>query len=54
MPVAKASSFVLSLRWLDWIFGGGYLPSSSINYVGMSEDGEKVTTTVLCKDENFL
>ena len=26
------------LRWLDWIFLGGYLPSLSINYVGMSKD----------------
>ena len=23
---------------LDWIFLGGYLPSLSINYVGMSKD----------------
>ena len=43
------------LRWLDWIFLGGYLPSLSLNYVGMSKDMEKkVTTTVLYKDENFL
>ena len=26
------------LRWLDWIFFGGYLPSLSINYVAMSKD----------------
>ena len=26
------------LRWPDWIFGGGYLPSLSINYVAMSKD----------------
>ena len=26
------------LRWLDWILWGGYLPSLSINYVGMSKD----------------
>ena len=31
----------LKLRWLDWIFLGGYLPSLSINYVGMSKDMEK-------------
>ena len=31
----------LSLRWLDWIFWGWYLPSLSINYVGMSEGMEK-------------
>ena len=43
------------LRWLDWIFWGWYLPSLSINYVGMSKDMEKtVTTAVLYKDENFL
>ena len=30
-----------SLRWLDWIFWGWYLPSLSINYVGMSKDIEK-------------
>ena len=30
------------LRWLDWIFwGGGYLPSFSINYVAMNKDIEK-------------
>ena len=32
-------SFIL--RWLDWIFLGGYLPSLSLNYVGMSKDMEK-------------
>ena len=32
---------ILRLRWLDWIFLGGYLPSLSINYVGMSKDMEK-------------
>ena len=31
----------MNLRWLDWIFLGGYLPSLSINYVGMSKDMEK-------------
>ena len=30
-----------ALRWLDWIFWGGYLPSLSINYVAMSKDMEK-------------
>ena len=31
------------LRWLDWISGGEYLPSSSINYVAMSKDmGERL------------
>ena len=28
----------MNLRWLDWIFLGGYLLSLSINYVGMSKD----------------
>ena len=32
---------ILRLRWLDWIFLGGYLPSLNINYVGMSKDMEK-------------
>ena len=26
------------LRWLDWIFLGGYLPRLSFSYVGMSKD----------------
>ena len=30
--------FIEDLRWLDWIFLGGYLPSLSINYVAMSKD----------------
>ena len=42
-----------SLRWLDWMFLGGYLPSLSINFIGMSKDGKKVNKTVY-KDENFL
>ena len=29
------------LRWLDWIFWGGYLSSLSINYVAMSKDRGK-------------
>ena len=29
------------LRWLYWIFWGWYLPSLSVNYVGMSKDMEK-------------
>ena len=29
------------LRWPDWIFFGGYLPSLSINYFAMSKDMEK-------------
>ena len=31
----------LSLRWLDWSFLGGYLPSLGIKYVAMSKDMEK-------------
>ena len=44
--IQQCNNVVLSnnqtpLRWLDWIFGGGYLPSLSINYVAMSKDMEK-------------
>ena len=39
--VSLSSSSFLGLRWLDWIFRGWYLPSLSINYVGMSKDIEK-------------
>ena len=43
------------VRWLHWIFWGGYFPRLSVNYVGMSKDmGQKVTKTVLHTDENFL
>ena len=28
----------LDLRWLDWIFWGWYLPTLSMNYVGMIKD----------------
>ena len=28
---------IKTLRWLDWIFLGGYLPRWSFNYVGMSK-----------------
>ena len=31
----------VTLRWLDWIFFRGYLPSLSINYVATSKDMEK-------------
>ena len=37
----EAKSKMFHLRWLDWIFWGLYLPSLSINYVGMSKDIEK-------------
>ena len=36
------------LRWLDWIFLGGYLPSLSVNYVGMSKDMEKRLPQLYC------
>ena len=34
--VALSSLLRASLRWLDWIFWRGYLPSLSINYIAMS------------------
>ena len=43
-PVSKSKIFMFSLRWLDWIFWGGYLPSLSIDYVAMSKDREKRLT----------
>ena len=36
--VSKATA---RLRWLNWIFLEGYLPSLGLNYVGMSKDMEK-------------
>ena len=41
-------SFEMLLRWLDWIFWGWYLPSLSINYVGMSKDMEKRLPQLYC------
>ena len=44
MPLSWKSTHsdeIRNLRWLDWIFLGGYLPSLSINYVAMSKDMEK-------------
>ena len=38
LPEVKEDQY---LRWLDWIFLGRYLPSLSLNYVGMSKDIEK-------------
>ena len=33
-----------SLRWLDWMFLGRYLPSLSINFIRMSKDmGKRLT-----------
>ena len=37
----KPMLYFRPVRWLDWIFLGGYLPSLSINYVAMSKDMEK-------------
>ena len=37
----KGSVLISPLRWLDWIFVGGYLQSLNVNYVGMSNDMEK-------------
>ena len=31
-------NWAVHLRWLNWIFYWGYLPSLSINYVCMSKD----------------
>ena len=30
-------AFIMSLRWLDTVFQGKYLPSLSINYVAMNK-----------------
>ena len=38
LPVTVTGSELGNLRWLDWIFLGGYLPSLSINYVAISKD----------------
>ena len=37
-PLGIVKSQYRNLRWLNWIFLGGYLPSLSINYVAMSKD----------------
>ena len=37
----KLPFYLHYLRWLDWIFWGWYLPTLSINYVGMNKDMEK-------------
>ena len=54
-PLGKWFSrcFKCKLRWLDWIFWGGYLPSLSINYVGMSKDmGRRSPQLYYIKMEN--
>ena len=35
-------SFEIALRWLDTVFQGQYLPSSSINYVAINKVLEKL------------
>ena len=40
LVVARTDNIAV-LRWLDWIFLAGYLPSLSLNYDGMSKDMEK-------------
>ena len=39
--ISTPPHILIILRWLDWIFWWGYLPSLSINYVAMSKDMEK-------------
>ena len=41
LPLLFSVKSIIVLRWLDWIFWGWYLPTLSINYVGMSKDMEK-------------
>ena len=36
--VELISRYISTLRWLDWIFGGGHLPCLSINYVAVIKD----------------
>ena len=36
--VIQALCVLILLRWLDWIFWGGYLPRLSFSYVSMSKD----------------
>ena len=44
-----------TLRWLDTVFQGQYLPSLSINYVSINKVLKKIATTVvLDEDENLL
>ena len=35
-------AFIMSLRWLDTVFQGKYLPSLSINYVAINKVLEKL------------
>ena len=39
--IALTIQILVFLRWLDWIFWGGYLSSLKINYVAMCKDREK-------------
>ena len=36
--ILQSSAAINDLRWLDWIFLRGHLPSLSINYIAMSKD----------------
>ena len=41
------------IRWLNWIFWGGYLPSLSINYVATSKDmGKRLPKLYYIKMKN--
>ena len=51
-PGWSMGRFMADLRWLDWIFLGGYLPSLSIDYVGMSKDMEKKLPQLYMKLED--
>ena len=51
---SAVTKIVLNLRWLDWIFWGWYLPSLSINYVGMSKDIEKRLPQQISYDLGFI
>ena len=45
----------ISLRWLDTVFQGQYLPRLSINYVAKKQSfGKIATTVVLDEDEKLL
>ena len=53
--VLRSTNMFFKVARLDFFWGGGHLPSLSINYAAMGKDMEKkVSTTVLYKDENFL
>ena len=41
--IITKSQDLYSLRWLDTVFQGQYLPSLSVNYVAINKDLEKLT-----------